>query len=252
MRKEGGLKSDVPGEHWVIDVVHMPTAKDGYKFMITMIDVCSRYAVARKAKSITASQVASDVLEAWSALGCHVVPKYVTHDGGQEFKETFAKAVDILQKHRHVSMARRSDGHGMVERYNRDLTQLVAKMCHGKADQYWPWAMPGAVEAHNASIHVPLSLGIGAGMVTPNEILYGEVPKLQQLDKVEVDRQLQEMAPSPAAAGDGAWIPPAYRAHSRSEAGGSAHRAGEQAALSREAPRGCEERGEATADLPAG
>ena len=60
----------------------------------------------------------------------------ITHDGGSEFKSRFEDMCHVLQKERHISISDRPEGHGIIERFNRDIMQLIAKMCpSGKSDE---------------------------------------------------------------------------------------------------------------------
>ena len=68
----------------------------------------------------------------------------------------------------------------MIEKFNRDVVQLIAKMCPStgkKPDAARSYVTATAVEAHNAAIHNPLSQGsLG---VTPSEVMHGVRPLLQ-------------------------------------------------------------------------
>ena len=166
---------------------------------MTMIDVATRWGIARpirltKAGSLTAEDTSLCVLEQWSKLGTHITPRRVCHDGGSEFKAGFEDMCDLLIESRHVSVARRAYGHGAVERYNRDITQLVAKMCpEDKVDELWPWVLPSAVEAHNAALHKPNAAGSVAA--TPTEMMYGVMPALNMLDEEKAKLQFEDMKP---------------------------------------------------------
>jgi len=199
VKRKFGLRSDIPGECWVIDVLHLTKAKNGYEYVLTMIDVATRWGIAqpirlKKAGSLTAEDSALCVLEQWSKLGTHITPRRVCHDGGSEFKAGFEDMCDLLMESRHVSVARRAYGHGAVERYNRDITQLVAKMCpEDKVDELWPWVLPSAVEAHNAALHTPNAAGSIAS--TPSEMMYGVTPVLNILDEEKARVQFEDMKP---------------------------------------------------------
>ena len=159
----------------MIDMVHLPKYKSGHQWLLTMVDVCSRWGIATPMKDMGHEEVALQVLEEWARVGVHVAPKIITHDGGNEFKSRFEDMCHVMQKQRHISISDRPEGHGIIERYNRDIMQLIAKMCPtGKQDQAWPWIAPAAMEAHNAAIHNPMSQGsIG---ITPSEIMHGAKP----------------------------------------------------------------------------
>ena len=121
------IRSDEPGEHWVINMVHLPKAKSGHQWLLTMIDVCSRWAaIARPMADMGHKEVAQTVMEEWAHVGVHIHPQRVTHDGGNEFKSRFEDMCHVLQKERHVSISDRPEGHGIIERFNRDVMQLIA------------------------------------------------------------------------------------------------------------------------------
>ena len=175
------LRCDTPGEHWVVDVVHTVRAKSGHEWILTMIDVCSRWAIARpmKKEEFKNEEIARIISEELSKTGVHIVPKRITHDGGSEFKKRFEDTCHVLQRLRHISIGDRPEGYGIIERFNRDIMQLTAKMCpSGKADQAWAYIIAAACEAHNASIHSNAAQGsVG---ITPSEVMHGAKPKLAE------------------------------------------------------------------------
>ena len=46
-QQQWSLHSDVPGEHLVVDIVHMLKAQSAHKWLLIMIEICSRWAIAR-------------------------------------------------------------------------------------------------------------------------------------------------------------------------------------------------------------
>ena len=143
-------------------MVHLPKSKSGHEWLLTRIDVHSRWATARPLKDMGHEEVAHTVMEEWAHLGVHIQPKMITHDGGNEFKSRFEDMCHILQKECHISISDRPEGHGIIERFNRDIMQLIAQMCPsaaGKSDEAWPWIAAVAMEAHNAAIHSPMAQG---------------------------------------------------------------------------------------------
>ena len=173
------LRSNIPGDHWVTDVVHLPKSKAGHEWLLTMIDVCSRWAIARplRKEEFKNEEIARIMHEELSKTGVHINPRLITHDGGAEFKKRFEDVCHVLQRVRHVSIGDRPEGHGIIERFNRDIMQLTSKMCPSKkADEAWSYVVASACEAHNASIHSNAAQGsIG---VTPSEIMHGVRPRL--------------------------------------------------------------------------
>ena len=77
--RQWSIECSTPGEHWMVDVVHMPKPKSGNEWMLTMIDVCSRWAVARPVSNIQHQEMARVIMEEWAKVGVHIVPRKVAH-----------------------------------------------------------------------------------------------------------------------------------------------------------------------------
>ena len=101
--------------------------------MLTMLVICSRWAVARPIRKaeFANEEISRMVIEEWGKVGVYIKPQKVTHDGGCEFKKRFEDICHLLQTDRHVStiIGDRPEGHGGIEKFNRDVVQLIAKMC---------------------------------------------------------------------------------------------------------------------------
>ena len=59
----GHITSTVPGEKWVVDLLHIPK-EDRYELTLVMVDVCSRWAIARPVRDATSAEVARSALDA--------------------------------------------------------------------------------------------------------------------------------------------------------------------------------------------
>ncbi len=184
------LESDVPGEFWVLDVQYMPEDDEGYTLMLTMVDVCSRWSIAVPIRGTapTSERVAQALLEEWSKLGPAINPKRVSTDGGSEFKKVFTDVCHLLRQKRHVSQAGRPQGHGIIEKWNRDVVQLVVKMLpKGKDDRNWRKVLPFATEAKNNSV---FSATIqGSEGVSPAEVLLGIRPYVSNVPTSEYEER---------------------------------------------------------------
>lgn len=161
------------GDWWVMDVVHHV----GDVYILTMIDVCSRWAIATILPELNAITVARAVQAEWGKAGVHFRPRIVSHDGGPEFKKEVEDTMALLVEHRHISTRNRPEGHGLIERLNRDLCQLMAKMCPKDViEEHLPEVIQVAVDAHNASVHAVSTEGSTG--VTPSELFHGMPPAL--------------------------------------------------------------------------
>ena len=81
----------------MIDMVHMPKARSGHEWLFTMVDVCSRWAIARPVTTIKHEEIARIAIEEWGKVGMHIKVKKVTHDGGNEFKKRFEDICHLIQ-----------------------------------------------------------------------------------------------------------------------------------------------------------
>ena len=108
-QRQWSLHSDIPGEHWVMDIMHMPKAQSGHEWLLTMIGICSRRAVARPIRKaeFTNEEISRMLIGEWGKVGVHIKPQKVTPDGGDGFKKCFQDMCHLLQTDRHVSIGDR-------------------------------------------------------------------------------------------------------------------------------------------------
>ena len=182
--KEHHLLAEVPGSWWVVDILHMPLSH-GFKYLLTMVDVASRWAIAEPMQTLDSTQAAIAASRQWGKAGVHLRARRLSHDGGSEFKGFFEDMCAAINKiHQHVSMHDRPAGHGIVERFNRELTQTIGKLSTSESwdaviankDSEWIWAVQPGVDTHNASIHAPTRKGMFG--ITPSEAMHGLKPAL--------------------------------------------------------------------------
>ena len=99
-------------------------------------------------------------------------------------KALFTDVMHLLQVTRSVSAAGKPHGHGIVEKWNRDLAQITAKMCKsGSADTSWRSIVPIACESTNVTIYAPTSEG--ATGVAPCEVMLGIKPRISNVPNLE-------------------------------------------------------------------
>ena len=120
-----------PNEQHQFDLLYMPHnlfEGNTYKYILTGIDVASRYKVARPLRTKKSSEVAF-VLEAiYKKGGVFKYPKMFQCDNGPEFKNEVTKLLEkynaeirrATTKHKHTHMA-------FVEAFNKELAKLLFK-----------------------------------------------------------------------------------------------------------------------------
>ncbi len=77
-------RSDVPGEVWVMDVLHFPESERRNKFALTMIDVASRWAYVVPLSKTDSASIVRAVED--RIIGDGINPKLFITDNGYEFK----------------------------------------------------------------------------------------------------------------------------------------------------------------------
>ena len=162
------IEAAAPGETWVIDLLHYPTAK-GFRYVLVAIDAYSRWGEVKALPDKYAATVAEALFES-VVTNTAGQPKLLVSDQGSEFKGDLAAAVALLKIQQKYTAAYRSEGHGLAERFNRTISDTMKSMV-SQNDPEWHKALKWAKLAYNASIHASLSHE-GEG-ISPAEVHLG-------------------------------------------------------------------------------
>jgi hypothetical protein len=138
---------------WSMDLVDMSmfsVMNDDMKWMLTVIDIYSRYswAIAMKSKS------AGDVLQAFKHIvdDSHRMPQKIWVDEGLEFYNT--KMTKYLNDNRIIRYSTQGDGKSvMVERFNRTLKSKMWRKFTETQTNRWVDMLPILMENYNHSEH---------------------------------------------------------------------------------------------------
>ena len=136
---------------WQMDLVEMiPYAKinNGYKYILTCIDVFSRVARALPLKT----KSAKDVSVAVAKLFHDETPKNLQTDLGKEFYNS--KVKEILKKNNinHYSVHSQFKA-ALVERFNRTLRDRLKKYTTEQGNKKWIKVLPSIIHSYNHSKH---------------------------------------------------------------------------------------------------
>ena len=166
---------------WQADLVEMrPFAREnqGYHYLMTVIDMFSRYAMARPLRTKTAA----DVIEALKSIFATEKrkPKYLQTDQGMEFESRQVRA--YLQREGVEQFSVKSQFKAaLVERFNRTLKTKMWRVFTHQGNYRWVDILQPLVDSYNNSHHRVL----GRKPVDVNEMnevnvwlhLYGKVKK---------------------------------------------------------------------------
>ena len=187
--------TSVPFERIAVDLVGpFPAALGGFRFLLTTIDLATRWPEAVPVRTTTVKVITSQLVNIFS----------ITTDNGPQFKGNFFRKWLKGKGIQHiVSSPYHPQGNGVVERLHRTLNTMVAKMCEAKGN--WASVVPMALyfirsTPCSATGMSPFVARQGWEPATPIQLLYKvwaeqdlggvdlEEWVLQNCDKIEVAR----------------------------------------------------------------
>jgi hypothetical protein len=122
----------------------------GHCYILTVIDVFSRYAWARPLKTKTGAEMVHAFSDIFNTIPSP--PHYLQTDQGKEFENRIFQA--FLQHHRvHHFSVKSAYKSGMVERFNRTLKARMFRYFTHSGTHKWVDVLPALVASYNASTH---------------------------------------------------------------------------------------------------
>lgn len=128
-------------EHIHVDIVGpLPTSPDGFRYIVTIIDRCTRWPEAIPVCDITADTVARVIFKEWICrYGC---PIKLTSDQGRQFESTlFSELMKLLGIRRIRTTAYHPQSNGAVERWHRSLKAALSARLNA-CDSTWVDQLP--------------------------------------------------------------------------------------------------------------
>ena len=143
---------------WTTDLILIPKyakQNNGYKYILTVIDVFSKFAwirVTRKKDKITISNAFEDIIEKSNRQ-----PKKVWSDGGGEYDNHIFR--DMLKRHNIEPYRTESELKAiMAERFNQTLMIKIAKMFTERANHRYIDNIQRIVDEYNHSYHSSIKM----------------------------------------------------------------------------------------------
>lgn len=155
-------KIDAIDALWELDLCNMVSfaaSNDGYKYILTVIDVFSKYAFAQPVKNKSAQEIFNAFRKITTESGR--TPKAIQSDLGTEFKNSLFKkycyAKNIKQ---HYPQTQSLYKCGVIERFNRTLKELLFKYFTTKGPTYRRYIdiLQDAIEHYNNTIHSTIKM----------------------------------------------------------------------------------------------
>ena len=121
--------AELPFEHMYVDLIGeiVPPSARGHRYILTMIDGCSRYPYACALKRITTETVVEALLGFWSHTG---FPQKVTSDNGSQFVSELMEQVLKTLGIKHIRASPyHAQANGVCENFNKSLKTMLKRLC---------------------------------------------------------------------------------------------------------------------------
>lgn len=140
-------------EQWQGDLVemqHYSRENQGYRYILCVIDIFSRFSYARPLKTKSGPDVAVAIQSIFEE--CNETPKYLQTDQGLEFYNQHVKSV--LEKYNVELFSVYSDKKAaIVERFQRTLQERMYRAFTYQGNHKWLDLLPKLIESYNHSYH---------------------------------------------------------------------------------------------------
>ena len=157
--------NDAPFARVAVDILGPinPASASGKRFILTYVDLATRYCDAISLRSIESEAVAQALFEVCSRVG---FPEVLTSDNGTNFTSRTFEAFLSLLKVRHIrTSVYHAQANGVCERYNGTLKRCLRRIAMDDP-RHWDKAIPAVLFAYRDTQHS--STGY-----SPFELIYG-------------------------------------------------------------------------------
>ena len=142
-----------PNELWQMDLMEMiPYARinKGYRYILTCVDVFSRYARAQPVKKKTGEDVCNAIK---NMLGKQdPPPRYIQTDLGKEFYNKHVQSLLAKHKIKHYTVYSQFKA-ALVERFNRTLREKLNRYFTHQGSKVWYKILPTLITTYNQTKH---------------------------------------------------------------------------------------------------
>jgi Integrase core domain/Chromo (CHRromatin Organisation MOdifier) domain len=148
-------KASAPNELWQMDLLEMiPYSRinKGYRYILTCIDIFTRFARAEPLKAKDASAVFAGITLMLKKAGKESKPRYIQTDLGKEFYNKTVQGLFKNHKINHYSVHSQFKA-ALVERFNRTLREKLNRYFTHNGNKLWINVLPKIIYSYNRTSH---------------------------------------------------------------------------------------------------
>ena len=135
----------------LVDMQKLAKYNRGYKYLLTVIAVLSKFAWVEPLKSKSATALVEALQRLWKRLGSRIPQKVQTDSGGEFYNK---KVQSFLKKHGVNHFSTHGDPHGsVVERWNRTLKTNMYRYFTAHNTLRYIDVLPALVSTYNHTFH---------------------------------------------------------------------------------------------------
>lgn len=143
------IYSYIPGDHWSIDLAELPLSTNGYKYLLVMVDICTRFCILRCIKDKQATTLAITLVQVFSDFG---YPTKISMDNGSENSNIINQVLcETMNIDRRLITSYNAASNGTAERFVQSAKLAIAKAVEGAGHQ-WDLYTPGVQLALNNKV----------------------------------------------------------------------------------------------------
>jgi hypothetical protein len=157
-----------PFAHLHLDVKYMHESSAKHKFILVIIDTCTRYAICEAMRENNAVNVANILME--KVFLIHGFPKSLHSDQGTEFDNALLRYLTEALKINHHFCTVGAHESVLSERCIQTISNILTTKLEDKGTN-WNHYLSAATYAYNSSPHSML------GQYSPFELVFGRLPK---------------------------------------------------------------------------
>ena len=176
----------------IVDMQNLSRFNDGFRYILTCIDVFSKYAYAIPVKDKSGRSIAS----AFEKIFADRIPLFLQTDQGTEFYNAQVQSVFNKHKIHHYSTFSEYKA-AVVERFNLTIKRRIFKYLTHKRTSRWIDVLDDLIHSYNNTFH--RTIGVAPVEVSPEnekniaQRMYPPKPKLtwkfKKGDKVRISKQ---------------------------------------------------------------